>query len=305
MSILREEGYFEAEVGTGEAVDQSSWQNLFDTKMGTLIHKLCRLSPDDCAQLLAELEGEYRVEFLKSGLRLMVANEEGEAASGTMPSNFNADFLRGIVETRNVERLVRAAGAPALHSEISSALAENKPLPVLEAIVDKYALTRIWSATDMPDWIDKQSVQPLVGEHIDTVNMLLVARSRAFGIPAEEVQQILVPVNYRLGDALPEATSVGSATNALRVFAKTIYASSIEGLLDTFKEGDSLHPLDVSLRRRHATTCLSAFTGFPFCAGLPLAFAYLMGYEVSDLRSIVSGRHEGLATERIEQFFIL
>jgi vacuolar-type H+-ATPase subunit C/Vma6 len=91
----------------------------------------------------------------------------------------------------------------------------------------------------------------------------------------------------------------------LRAFLKTTYASSVNRFLDTFKEKDSLQPLDVFLRTKHATRCLSAFTGFPFCAGLPLAFAYLMNYEVSDLRAIVSGKRDGLSMERIEQFLIL
>ena len=305
MSILREEGYFEGTKATGEVVDQTGWQGLFDTKMVTLIHKLARLSPDDCAQLLTEFEGHYRLEFLKSGLRLMVAHQEREAPSGVMPSDLSMDLLRSIVETRNAERLVQAAGAATLYSEISSALAENKPLPIVEAIVDKYGLTRTWNATEMLDWMDRQSAQPLVGEYIDMINLLLVVRSKALGIRDEEAQRVIVPVNYHLGDALLEAATSGSTANALRVFTKTIYASSVEGFLNTYKDGDSLHTLDVSLRRQHATSCLAAFIGFPFCAGLPLAFTYLMGYEISDLRSIISGKHDALAAERIEQFLIL
>jgi vacuolar-type H+-ATPase subunit C/Vma6 len=305
MSVLREEGYFEATTIAREPLDSTSREDLFDIKMVTLIHKLAHLSPDDCAQLLAKFEDQYHLEFLKSGLRLMAAHEEGEAPSGIMPSDFSADFLRSIVETRNVERLVQAASAPALYGEVSSALAESKPLPLVEAVVDKFGLMRIWSATDMADWIDTQSVQPLVGEHIDMTNLLLAARSKALGITADQTQQVLVPVNYHLGDALSEAASSGSVTNALRAFTKTVYASSVAPFLDTFREGDSLHPLDVSLRRRHATSCLSAFTGFPFCAGMPLAFAYLMGYELLDLRAIISGKHDGLAPDRIEQFLIL
>ena len=305
MSVLRERGYFEAGTIPGELLDPTSWQGLFDTKMVALVHKLANLSPDDCAQLLTEFEGQYSLELLKSGLRLMVAHEEKEAPSDTMSSELSPDFLRSTVETRNVERLVQAAGAPMLYSEISSALAEKKPLPIVEAIVDKYALTRIWVAADMSDWIDKQSVQTLVGEHIDAINLLLVARSKALGIAGDEVQRSLVPVNYRLGGALSEAASSGSTANALRVFTKTIYGSSLERFVDTFKEGDSLHPLDVLLRRRQAASCLSAFCGFPFRAGLPLAFVYLMGYETADLRCMISAKQDGLATEKIEPLLIL
>ena len=305
MSILQEEDYFRGPATANELLDPTYWQRLFDAKMTALVKKLVRLSPGDCRQLLSEYENQYRIESLKSSLRLMMAHEDEDLQSYNVPGDLEKDSLRSAVETRNVERLVEAVGVPSLHGEISSAVAEKKPLPFTEAIIDKHILGRIWDATNMRDWIDKESTQGLVGEQIDATNLILVARSKTLGISAEELRQILVPVNYRLGDTLVEATSMGSATNALRVFAKTNYASSVDRFLDTFKEGDSLHPLNVLLRRRHATSCLAAFTGFPFRAGLPLAFAYLMSYEVSDLRSIVFGKRDGRPTERIEQFLIL
>jgi vacuolar-type H+-ATPase subunit C/Vma6 len=305
MSVLQEEGYFRDSATGGDLLDPTSWQRLFDAKMTTLVKKLARLSPDDCARLLSEYESQYRLESLKSSLRLMAAHQNEELPSDALYGDLKDDSLRGAVETRNVERLLEAVGAPSLYVEISSALAEKKPLPIIEAIVDKYTLTRIWDSTEMHDWIDKESVQGLVGEQIDAANLLLVVRSKALGISAEEVQQMLVPVSYRLRDALVEATNAGSTMNALRAFTKTAYASSVERFLDTFKDGDSLYPLDVLLRRQHAASCLSAFSGFPFRAGLPLAFTYLMGYEMSDLQSIVFGKRDDLPMERIEQFLIL
>jgi vacuolar-type H+-ATPase subunit C/Vma6 len=305
MSVLQEEGYFRDSATAGELLDPTLWQRLSDAKMTELVKKLARLSPDDCAELLNEYASQHRLLSLKSGLRLMAARQDEELQSDTLYDDPRDDSLRAAVETRNVERLLETLGELSLYGEISSALAEKKPLPMIEAIIDKHALTRIWDASDMRDWIDKESVQGLVGEQIDAANLLLVVRSKALGISAEEVQQILVPVNYRLRDALVEATNAGSTMNALRAFTKTAYASSVERFLDTFKDGDSLHPLDVSLRRQHATSCLFAFTGFPFRAGLPLAFTYLVGYEMSDVQSIVFGKRDNLSTERIEQLLIL
>jgi len=305
LSILREEEYFETTMGTGEALDPASWQRLLDPKMINLIHKLSRLSPDGCAQLLAEFENLYRLESLKLGLRLIASPEAKEATPEiTLPAE-GEESLHGIVETRNLEQLVQSAGAHALSSEISSALGENKPLPLIEAIIDKYTLARIWKTAETLDWIDRQSVRSLIGEHIDATNLLVVARSKALGIPSEGVEQATVPVNYRLGDTLSEAKSSGSATGALRAFMKTAYANPVGEFLDTHKEGNSLHQLDVLLRREHASSCLAAFSGFPFQAGLPVAFVYLIGYEASDLRGMISGKQEALSVERIQQLLIL
>jgi vacuolar-type H+-ATPase subunit C/Vma6 len=174
-------------------------------------------------------------------------------------------------------------------------LGENKPLPLIEAIIDKYILARIWKTADTLDWIDRQSVRSLIGEHIDATNLLVVARSKALGIPSEGVEQATVPVNYRLGDALSEAKNSGSATGALRAFMKTAYANPVGEFLDTHKEGNSLHQLDV----------LAPFSGFPFQAGLPVAFVYLIGYETSDLRGMISGKQDALSVERIQQLLIL
>lgn len=305
MSVLTERDYFDTAAGTSVRLDPSMWQSLFDAKMTALIRKLAQLSPDDCARLLRKFENMYHLESLKLGLRLMVAHGKEDTASDSVWSYLSADMLRSIVETRDLERLVQATGAAGLYSEISSAMAENKPLPLVEGIVDKYALTQIWEAADMSDWIDKQSVQSLVGEQIDAVNLLLVARSKALGIADDELQGILVPVNYHLREALHEAVGAAPTTNALRPFLKTVYGGLVGEFLETFREGYSLHPLDVSLRRRHAAKCSAVFLGFPFCAGLPLAFTYLMGYEISDVRSIIFGKDDGLAPETIEQSLIL
>ncbi len=304
-SILREEGYFEDSTRIGESLDETSQQDLIDAKVTGVLHRLARLCPADCGQVLAELENRQHLEFLKLGLRLISAPGESEALGRILVSGVKGDVLRNIVETRNVELLVQSAGVPRLYGEISSALAENRPLPLIEAMVDRYSLQRIWAATDMPDSIDKQSARPLVGEHIDMVNLLLVARSKALGVPSEEIQRVLVPVEYRLGGALSESVNSTSTTNALRAFTKTVYVESIAPFLEAFKDGDSLHPLDMSLRRRHALRCLSTFAGFPFCAGLPLAFAYLMTYEASDIRSIISGKRDMLTADRIRESLVL
>jgi V/A-type H+-transporting ATPase subunit C len=184
-------------------------------------------------------------------------------------------------------------------------VAENKPLPLIEATVDKYALLEIWKASDLKEWIDKRSAQTLVGEQIDAANLMLLARSKAIGIADDEIKRILVPVNYRLGEALHDAVAAGSTTTALRLFLRTTYGDLVGRFLETFKEGDSLHALDMSLRRWRAGNCLAAFGGFPFCAGLPLAFAYLTGYEISDIQSILFGKDDNLAPETIEESLIL
>ena len=304
MSVLQEGGYFQDARPVGDLLDPTSWQTLFDDRMTALVKKLTRISPEDCARLLSEYGKRYRLESLKAGLRMMVTYEK-EPQSDTQYGNLKENSLRGAVETRNVERLLEAVGAPSLYGEISSALAEKKPLPVIEAFIDKHTLTHLWEATDMSDWIDKESVQGLVGEQIDATNLLVVVRCKTLDISGEGMEQILVPVNYRLRDAFVEAKNAGSATGALRAFTKTAYGSVVGPFLDTFKDGDSLHPLSVLLRRRHAARCLYAFTGFPFRAGLPLAFAYLVDYEMLDVQSIVFGKRDSLPMERIEQFLVL
>lgn len=305
MSVLQEQGYFKDSAMTGDILDPASWQRLFDAKMSALTKKLVGLSPDDCASLLSEIDRQYRLESLKSGLRLMVTNVGDDLQSYSVLGDLEDDTLRSAAETRNLERLFEAAGAPFLYYEVSSVMAGKNPVPLAEAIIDRCILARIWDATGMRDWMDKESVQGLVGEQIDAINLLVVARSKALGISAEELHALLVPVNYRLGDALTEAVNAGSAANALRAFAKTVYSDPLNVFLDAYKEKDSLQPLDVLLRRRHASSCLSAFTGFPFCAGLPLAFAYLMNYEISDLRAILFGKRDDLPIERIEHLLVL
>jgi len=305
-STLREQGYFGSVSPAGEGFGQpSSWQALLDARVAATIKKMVRLSPPDCGHLLEAFEGQYRLELLKSGLRMIATQEQEKSEAYVSEAAFSNDMFRSIVESRNVELLVQYAKAQGLHADLVAALAENKPSPLLEAMVDRYALTQMWKAADMPDSVDRQSARALVGEQIDLLNLLLVLRSKSLQIADEEIQHVLISVNYRLGETLSEATGAGSVIGALRVLAKTPYAAQVNAFLDSYKEGDALHSLDVSLHRRHAAACRSGFSGFPFSAGLPLAFAYLMAYEVSDVRSILGGKHDGISRDRIEELLVL
>ena len=166
FSILQENDYFQRTVTSAEMTDPTSWQRLFDAKFTAIVHKLANLSPNDCAKVLAAFEDQHRLEYLKSGLRIMAARENKELQSDSLPADYVDESLRNVAETRNIEQLVQATGASPLYGEISAALTEKKPLAFVEAIVDKYALHRTWAATDMPDWMDKQSVRSLVGERL-------------------------------------------------------------------------------------------------------------------------------------------
>lgn len=306
VSTLREQGYFGSVSPAVEASDQpSSWQALLDAKVAAIIQKIVRLSPPDCRQLLEAFEGQHRLELLKSGLRVIAAQDQERSETHLLELGLNTDMLRSVVESRNVETLVQYAKAQGLQSDLAAALAESKPLPLLEAMVDRYGLARMSKAADMLDPVDRPLARPLVGEHIDLLNLLLVLRSKSLGIAEEEIQHALIPINYRLGENLLEAAGAGSVIGGLRVLAKTAYAAQVNVFLDSYKEGDTIHPLDVSLHRRHAATCRSRFSGSPFSAGLPLAFAYLVTYEVSDVRSIVAGKHDGVSRDRIEELLVL
>ncbi len=305
-STLREQGYFGSVSPAGEAFDQpSSWQPLLDAKVSATIKKMIRLSPPDCRELLEAFEGQYRLELLKSGLRMIAAQEQEKSEAYASEAVLATEILRSIVESRNVELLVQYAKAQGLYTDLAAALAEKKPSALLEAMVDRYALTQMSKAADMPDSVDRQAARALVGEHVDLLNLLLVLRSKSLEIAEEEIHHALIPINYHLGEALSEATGASSVMGALRALAKTPYSAQVNPFLDSYKEGDALHPLDVSLHRRHAAVCRSSFSGFPFSAGLPLAFAYLIAYEGSDVRSILGGKRDGISKERIEEVLIL
>ena len=306
MSVLREQGYFGGAAATGEAFDQpSSWQALLDAKITVMIEKLVRLSPPECGRLLEAFSSQYRLEVLKAGLRVIAKREQDRSEFSIEELGSGTDMLRSLVESRNVELLAQYAGAERLQGDLNSALAEKKPLPLLEAMVDRYALTRMWEAADMRDSADRQVARALIGGQIDMLNLLLVLRSKALRIADAEIQQALIPVNHRLGETLMEAARAASAASALRAFAKTTYADQVSIFLDSYKEGDAFYPLDVSLDRRHAASCSAVFSGFPFSAGLPLAFAYLIAYEALDVRSILGGKHDGIPKDRIQEFLIL
>jgi vacuolar-type H+-ATPase subunit C/Vma6 len=94
LSILLENDYFQGTATAAEMADPALWQKLVDGKMISVVHKLVNLSPDDCARLLTAFEGQYRLEHLKAGLRLITAKESKELQSDAFSTEYIDDLGR-------------------------------------------------------------------------------------------------------------------------------------------------------------------------------------------------------------------
>lgn len=290
---------------TENELDLAQLESALRNEFITTIRRLVSYSPRACAELIERMLQKYEFESLKSLLRGLHAEAE-QALRTVVPSpRFPLEFCRDILESKNVARLVESIGVPSLTGPLSSAIGADQPLQVLESVVDQYTYLDVWRATSFLGKGDQESARSLIGDEIDTANILLTLRSKGLGLDARETKRLLVPINHRLGPTLEEAVEGGSVAASLRAFSKSAHGPSIAQLAAAHKEGDPVFPFELALKRSQAARCLRLFEGFPFVAGLPIAFVYIKGYETGDLISILTGKQDQIPTGAIEKFLVL
>lgn len=271
------------------------------------ITKLASYCPPDCGKLITQFMKGRELECLKTLMRATAEDLDPEQIIHTIVPvrNFTLEVCRNLLQSRNMGRIAESIPDENLRRAVGGAIGAGKAIDEIEALIDAYGYLRTWAASKFSTYEDMSSTRMLLGEAVDIHNLLQVVRSQTLGLPASSIKGLLVPLQFHLGPTLVEAAESGSTVNSLRAFEKTAYGSVISPFANSFKEGESLYALEVSLKRHHAKRCAAVFQGFPFVPALPVAFTYLKGYELGDLITILNGKRDGLSEDGIRSSLIL
>jgi len=265
--------------------------------------KLAAYGPHDSRQLIRLFGASYEYECIKNILKSIGERIDPEEALGHIvpAGKYTTDRCKELIESHNPNRVAETLEDEALKRYLTPKLTGERGTLEAVASVDQYFYHLLWAAANLPDPLDAQSARGLIGESIDHMNVLLAFRARLIGLDARSTSDMMIPVNYALGQAFSEMAEATNPQNIIRVLDKTPYghAAQASGL------DDGGTNVEKALNRRHASSCLNAFAGSPFNVGLALAFLFLKGYELRDLFSIINGKANNVPTERILGSLIL
>lgn len=269
--------------------------------------KISRYAPPSLGGLINVIVGRQEMNCLKALARIMNSAKNIRRSNEIFVSagRFTPELCKSILETGNIQRAIDLFPDERLKSQLRSALAQNGSSSPFEALIDRYYFARLWSATALLDGWDGQSSRITIGTEIDITNIMLILRLQLAGFERETVTRFLVPVNYRIGNAIQRAAESGSLLNSLRILATTTYAQAISTYAATYKEGDSITPIETALKRFHAAKCGAQMNGFPFLAGFVVAFLYLLSYELSDFRALAAAAKEQIPIGQTRKLLVL
>jgi len=295
---------------TGGAITSVDSSNMTAAETALVRHaadltkRLASYAPYDSRALIRLFATNYELNCVKEMLKAILDQEDpDQAVSHIVPTaKFTSERCKELIEARNPNRVVEALEDEAIRRFITPKLAGEKTAMAVVAAIDQYYFSRLWSASNLPDPLDAQSARGLIGGLIDRLNILLAFRARLIQLDARSTSDMFIPVNYALGRSMAELAESTSIPNLVRTVEKTPYAKSFEGYtgLET-----SVGTVERALHSGHARKCLDAFAGSPFKIGLALAFLCLKNYELHDLLTVINGKANNVASERILASLIL
>jgi V/A-type H+-transporting ATPase subunit C len=291
------------QIALGDNGELASVEAFLIQRVISVAASLATYAPYDSRNLIRLVAQRYEFDCIKQLLKSTIEYVElGDALHHHLPAGrFTEERCKELIETHNPNRVIEAIQDGNLRQIVSSKLNEKHPESAV-ASIDQYYYGRLWAASNLPDPLDAQSARGLIGEFIDHVNVLLALRAKLVGMDASATSNMMIPVNYALGKAFTEITEASSFANAMRVMDKTQYSIAFRDLAVT--DGINVN-VERALRISHAQSCLNTFAGSPFNVGLALALLFLKDYELRDLLSVINGKANSVASDRITATLIL
>ena len=267
-----------------------------------LAQRLSSYAPQDSRPLINLFAKSHEFDCVKSILSAISGKLNAEeAARHVIPAgSFTEDRCKDLIEAHNPSRVIENVDDEGFKRFLAPKLvAEGAGIQAISAI-DQYYFLRLWSASNLPDPLDSQSAKGLVGEAIDHLNILTAFRARLLGLDARTASEMMVPINYGLGQAFNELPEANSSQSLSRVLEKTRYSHAFEA--STALDGVRV---EYTLNHEHARTCFNMFAGSPFNVGLALAFLFLKNYELRDLFALINAKANNTPTDRALESLIL
>lgn len=285
-------------VAYSEGSDLNQVETYLVQRVVELAQRLAAYAPHDSRALIRLFSTAYELNCVKEILRAISDQvDPEEALRHVVPAGkFTLEKCKELIEARNPNRVVDLIDDEALKRDLIPRVTGERSAMGAISAVDQYYYRKLWTAANLPDPLDAQSARGLIGELIDHMNIVLAFRARLIGLDARAASDLMIPVNYALGNAFNEISESSNIQNLFRALEKTPYRKAFEG--PGFTDG-SPENVERALQRSHAASCLNAFAGSPFNVGLALALLFLKRYELHDLFSIINGKANNVPTDRV------
>jgi len=211
---------------------------------------------------------------------------------------FSVIPAQAMVESGSIAAAVDLLDGTLYESAMSFAMrrfsAEQNLFP-LEVALDLDYWRRAWSEVKNLKGRDREMGGKLIGSLLDLNNLMWVIRYKIYhDLSEEELINYTLPFGYRVRDE--DVRSIAAGADIASVVSR-IYPTipDVNALLERPQAG--LPKLEYLLKQQVMIQCVSAFIGYPFHIGLPLAYLLLSDFEIQDLVILIEAKSSKLSDE--------
>jgi V/A-type H+-transporting ATPase subunit C len=269
---------------------------------------ILRLAPTHARALVQQLYRQFEVDNLKALLRGVVTGATWDevryllfplAAATALP-------MEDMLAVGSVDAAVQLLRGTPYYATLAHALeryTEEQSLFPLEVTLDLDYWRELWRDVNHLPGQDREWALRLVGSVIDLNNLMWTLRYRVYhGLSQEEIINYTLPFGRRVRDEDIRAIAAGEdmITVVSRVYPQEGDVASF------FQQPESgLPKLEARLQRRVAEECQSAFIGYPFHLGIPIAYLLLNELEIADLTALLEARSLRIPPAGVRPYLVL
>lgn len=284
------------------------------TRLADSYSSVVQQAPEQTRPLIRQLFRYFEVGNLKAVLRSIQTVSSWNSEQGTWDrvrevlfpfGAFTSIPAQAMVEAGNVTaavELLRGSPYETIMSFAMKRYSTEQNLFTLEVALDLDYWRRLWAEVKKLSGRDREMGVKLIGSLLDLNNLMWVIRYKIYHkLSEEELINYTLPFGYRVRDEDVRAIAAGAdiASVVSRIYPNI---PDVNALFERPQSG--LPRLEHLLKQQVMQQCVSAFIGYPFHIGLPLAYLLLSDFEVQDLVVLIEAKYSNLADEEFRPLLL-
>ena len=268
---------------------------------------ISRQIPEEVRPVIQQLYRLYEVDNLKAVLRGVMIGETWQKVRFTLfPLGESTNFPGQVMtESKSIESAIEYLRGTPYYTTLSHAMerfnAEQSLFP-LEVALDLGYWREMWKNIKKLGDHDKKQVLRLVGSILDKNNLTWAIRYRLYhDLAEEEIINYTLPFGFKVRDEDIRLIAAGGdiAHILTRLYPEMENSSFFLGSLNK-----NLPEIELELQRLILNKCQDAFMGYPFHAGIPVAYLLLTEMEIQDLTVLMEAKSMQIPAERFRRYLL-
>ena len=265
------------------------------------------LSPTELQLVLSEWLRVYEVDNLKATIRGIIIGETWDRVRHTLfpLGQFGKLSYETLMGSNNLMDVIEFLKGSIYYSTLSNALVrytQEKNLFVLEVALDLDYWSRLWKDVQKLPPSDRTHARQLIGTLLDMNNLLWALRYRVYHqLSEEEIINYTLPFGYQVHD---EHIRMIAAGGDISHILSDIYPDLSESNIVLKNPEKDLPMLEHWLMKQSIKECKQSFIGYPFHAGIPIAYLHLLAMEIQDLTVLIEAKSMGIQFNQYRKFLL-